>query len=144
MLYDNVTSVLTGAYYDKTRIRIFYGDTQTGIDNLEYSEIIGYVKIVNCKGKKVFALFPYKNSKCGLPILSNKVIKITINCKTVYQTPNYQTPEFYIQESTVNGKPWFYLFKKIDNVPYYGNAKRENCVNEIAFFLGKTNKHKWN
>lgn len=137
---DTVINQLENARLNRYRIRLFYGDINTGRDWLEVYNTIGYIG--RSTGKiKIPILIYNSRSLGGGAILDHCIIKITVDRETVYKNKNYQTPEFYIEESTLNNKPWFHLYRKGENVPYFGNAKRENCVNEIAFFLGKTNKH---
>ena len=90
---DRVKQVLTSCYNRKNRIRIVYGDTETGISWLDEYEILGYVG--KSTGIKPVALL-INNSRSfgGGSILTGSILKI-IDTKTkqvMFQHENYIIP----------------------------------------------------
>jgi hypothetical protein len=73
------------------RVRIFYGDAETGRDWLEEYDTIGYI------GRSTGSIKPplmiaNVRSICGPAILDNCIVKITIDKSTVYSHFNYHQP----------------------------------------------------
>jgi len=83
-----VIEILENSRINKTRIRIFYGN-ESGKDWKEYHDIIG--RIGRSGGmNKIPLLLKTKRSIGGCGISDNRIIKITIDKKTVYQHKCYK------------------------------------------------------
>lgn len=105
-----VNHVLLNARDSHMRIRVFYGDPETGRDWCEEFDTIGYVG--KSTGKEpVPLLIPFRNSLGGSPINTEHILKITLSCnpkEVLYQHPNYKKPVTVINSATnslyINGK----------------------------------------
>ena len=73
------------------RIRIFFGDKETGKDWNEFYDTIGYV---GCSSGliKIPLMIHNTRSTGGGAILDHCIVKITVDKKTVYQHPKYHCP----------------------------------------------------
>ena len=73
------------------RIRIFFGDKETGKDWNEFYDTIGYVG--RSTGLiKIPLMIHNTRSTGGGAILDHCIVKITVDKKTVYQHPKYHCP----------------------------------------------------
>ena len=73
------------------RIRIFFGDRETGKDWNEFYDTIGYVG--RSTGLiKIPLMIHNTRSTGGGAILDHCIVKITVDKKTVYQHPKYHCP----------------------------------------------------
>ena len=73
------------------RIRIFFGDRETGKDWNEFYDNIGYVG--RSTGLiKIPLMIHNTRSTGGGAILDHCIVKITVDKKTVYQHPKYHCP----------------------------------------------------
>ena len=73
------------------RIRIFFGDKETGKDWNEFYDTIGYVG--RSSGLiKIPLMIHNTRSTGGGAILDHCIVKITVDKKTVYQHPKYHCP----------------------------------------------------
>ena len=140
---DSVIQRLERARKNHYRIRIFYGDSESGRDLLEVCDVIGYIGR-SCGNIKIPIILNNSRSCWGGAIITDSIVKITIDRETVYQHKNYKTPRFRIEESVLNNKPWFNLYEQGESVSCFGNAKRSNVEHEILFFTGKVNTHRYN
>ena len=89
---DKVCSILAnyvGCRYQ--RVRVFYGNTESGKDWCECYDVIGYIGR-SCGSIKIPLLIPTKNSLGGGGILDHCIVKITIDKRVVYEHPKYHCP----------------------------------------------------
>ena len=93
---DKVRGVLENARKYGDRIRVFYGDPETGRDWCEEHGVMGYVAR-SVGPEKVYILLANSRAIGGLPILVDNVIKVTIDKRVVYQHPKYNLGEFEIR-----------------------------------------------
>jgi hypothetical protein len=84
---------------NKQRIRIFYGNTETGEDWCEEYDIMGYVGR-STGSIKIPILLNNISSAGGAGILDHCIVKITIDKKTIYQHPKYHISKMTIKECT--------------------------------------------
>lgn len=94
---DRVIQILDGAMKNHKRIRVFYGDTETGRDWCEFFDTIGYVSR-SCGNVKIPLLLNNSRSIGGTSILDGSIVKITIDKVVVYQHLNY-----HLDESKLDG-----------------------------------------
>jgi len=84
-------------YYARSRerIRLFYGDSETGHDWMEEYDIMGYIG--RSTGPKPAALL-INNARSlgGLAILTACIVKITVDKRTIYHHQNYHIPDLSI------------------------------------------------
>ena len=120
---QRVCEILSNAYNTKTRIRVFYGDPETGTDwNEEYSTI---GTVGRSTGQyKIPLLISNSRSYGGGSILDHCIVKITIDKKTVYQHPKYNTAQITTAKNRV-----------LKNGEVYANCKNENTALRLAEFL---------
>ena len=85
---NKVIEVLENARKSESRIRIFYGDTITGEDWLEDYDTIGIVGRT-CGNIKSPILLKRKNSTGGGRILTENIVKITIDKRIYYIHDKY-------------------------------------------------------
>lgn len=93
-----VINALTYAYDSNTRIRLFYGDNETGCDWLEENDIVGTVG--RSIGEQKIPLLVPQNSNGGGGILTLCIVKMQ-NVETgrvMYEHPLYNQNEFNIVE----------------------------------------------
>lgn len=129
-------SVLERARKEKIRIRIFYGDKETGKDWMEWFDTIGLIGRSN-GNIKVPILLKNKNSFGGGAILDNAIVKITIDKKTVYKHPKYYLPELKIVEAKGSDEGYSVLAdgKSIANCKYF-----QESTNIVAYLQGYRNR----
>ncbi len=131
---DDVCNILAKYCGDKNqRIRIFYGNTDTGKDWFESYDTIGYVG-KSCGDIKIPLLIPHRNSTGGCPILDYRIVKITIDKKVVYEHPLYNCP-IDIRCNEI----WDF-----ENEQCIFVGKNEmSAIKEYDFFKGLRNRHNY-
>ena len=83
-----VIKVLTDAYLNSYRIRLFLGDQETGEDWGEDCDIMGYIG--RTTGTRKIPILVYsKRCTGGGAIFTDSIVKITFNRKVLYQHPKY-------------------------------------------------------
>lgn len=85
---DKVISALNRARNCDSRIRVFYGNPETGKDWCEEHDVIGYVGL-SMGPLKVPLLVPYRNSRGGPTILLSNVVRMTMDKVEIYRHPKY-------------------------------------------------------
>ena len=110
---DAVIRVLENAMRTNKRIRIFYGDTETGRDWMEIYDTIGTIGR-SCGQNKIPLLIKNSRSYGGCAILTDCIVKITIDKEVVYKHPKYYLPEMEIKEAndTLKADGYFYSVRK--------------------------------
>lgn len=136
---DRVIEILENARQNGTRIRIWYGNTETGRNWMDVFDTVG--RIGRSTGMyKIPLLIKTERSTGGMAILDNCIVKITIDKQTVYQHPKFHTPEMEIREASEELKEKGYFF-----TVFVGNQETRSCKtrkqaeNEILFHMGKRN-----
>ena len=131
---DEVCNILAKYCGDKNqRIRIFYGNTDTGKDWFEAYDTIGYVG-KSCGDIKIPLMLPKRNSTGGCPILDCRIIKITIDKKVVYEHPLYNCP------IDIRGNE-IWDFEE-DKRIFVGKSEIAT-IKEYDFFKGLRNRHNY-
>lgn len=137
---DAVIRVLENAMRTNKRIRIFYGDTETGRDWMEIYDTIGTIGR-SCGQNKIPLLIKNSRSYGGGAILTHCIVKITIDKEVVYKHPKYYLPEMEIKEArdTLKADGYFYsVFADGQNT--YNCKTLKQAENEVAFHKGLRNK----
>lgn len=135
-----VIKILEGAIRRKERVRIFYGDIETGRDWIEINDTIGTIGR-SCGRNKIPLLIKNSRSYGGSAILDNCIIKITIDKRVVYQNPEYYLPKMEIREAKddLKAKGYFYsIFADGNNM--YNCKSLKQAENKIAFYKELRNK----
>jgi len=85
---ESVINILLDAMKHKDRIRIFFGDAESGTDWCETFDTMGTIGL-SCGPNKVPLLIHSIRSMGGDAISTDSIVKITRNKKVIYQHPNY-------------------------------------------------------
>ena len=108
---DSVINVLLDAMKYKDRIRVFFGDAESGTDWCETYDTMGTIGL-SYGPTKVPLLIHSIRSMGGDAIATDSIVKITRNKKVIYQHPNYNCDiKFngdYIVDSNCKDKTYFY------------------------------------
>ena len=132
---NEIIGILDRVLNTKQRIRVFYGDINTGICWNDEFETMGYVK--RSTGRiKIPLLIPKVNSFGGGGLLDHCIIRITQDKKVLYSHPNFTTGEWEIKEVKKE-----YPFDAYNNLS--GNSAsfktRKQAERYIQFITGKKN-----
>lgn len=139
LAYDK-DQILDGAMKNHERIRVFYGDTETGCDWMEIYDTIGYVSR-SCGNVKIPLLIKNSRSIGGTGILDDSIVKITIDKVIVYQQSNYRLPNMEIREASDNLKAIGYNYSTFEDGKNDFNCKTmKQAENHIDFLKGKRNR----
>lgn len=91
-----VVAVLEASRQHDIRIRLFYGDVETGRDWMEEYETMG--RVGRSVGPiKIPILLKQRNSNGGTAILDDCIVKITAHGETLYQHPKYHQPSLSLR-----------------------------------------------
>lgn len=137
---DKIIQILDDAIENHCRIRVFYGDTKTGRDWMEIYDTIGYVGR-SCGKVKVPLLIKNRRSYSGCSILTDNIVKITIDKFVVYQHLNYHLPDMEIREACDSLKAIGYNYSTFaDGKNDYNCTTMKQAENHIDFLKGKRNR----
>lgn len=138
---EKVINALEYARKNNRRIRIYFGDTESGQSWYEEHDVMGYVK--RSLGKiKIPLLIPRKDSHGGIAILDNCIVKIvdTRSKTTLYEHESFRVGEFELYENNNELKEKGYLYGvKIDGKNYANFKTKEQAKRWIAFMKGERN-----
>jgi hypothetical protein len=133
---QEVINILEDARQNRSRIRIFFGDTITGEDWKEENYIMGYIGR-STGSIKIPLLVNNSSSHGGGALLDHCIVKITVDKYTVYQHENYYLGECSILESGIKEYP-FSVF--IDLKCQANFETKEKAENYIKFLKGERNR----
>lgn len=134
---SRVSTLLNNLKMSQQRVRLVYGDTDTGKDWLEEYDVIG---TIGCSTgiNKIPLLIKNSRSTGGGSILDHCILKIVdVKSKRVlYQHEKYVSPDFTIQYGTSIGHGYNYAV--LCNGSVQANFKTEKqAKNYIDFMLCK-------
>ena len=113
---ESVINILLDAMEHKDRIRIFFGNAESGTDWCETYDTMGTIG-TSCGMTKVPLLIHSIRSMGGDAILTDSIVKITRNKKVIYKHPDYncniKIDGDYIVDN--NGKNVSYFWTKDEN-----------------------------
>jgi hypothetical protein len=99
---NEVKTILEKHCHKNTRLRLYYGDQKTGADWREEHDTLG--TIGRSTGQKhIPLLIATSRSFGGQAILTNCIVKITLNKRVLYQHENYHLGTITSKESTDEG-----------------------------------------
>ena len=108
---ESVIKILLDAIKNRYRIRIFFGDDESGSDWCETYDTIGTIGL-SYGPAKVPLLVHSVRSMGGDAILTDCIVKITRNKKVIYQHPKYNCDIIfdgdYIVDSNDKDKTYFF------------------------------------
>jgi hypothetical protein len=111
------------------RLRLYYGDTETGRCWMEEHDTIGYIG--RSTGQiKIPLLIKNSRSWGGGAILDNCIIKITVDGVTLYEHPLFNMPVVTVNND-YSGHGWQVLF----DGEIYANCKTETQAKRLAAFM---------
>ena len=136
---QEVINILERSRENRTKIRVFYGDKETGRDWMEEHDTMGHVG--RSTGEiKIPLLIAKKSSYGGIALLDHSIIKITIDKKTVYQHPNYKEPQLRSVEPSEELKQKGYTNSVICEGKNVANFRSpEKTEKYIKFMKGQRN-----
>ena len=137
---NDVIKILEKARKERTRVRLFFGDTFSGADWLEEYETIGYVGR-SCGNCKIPILLSKENSSGGGAILTDCIVRITIDKKEAYRNKKYVLPKLKVLkngENTQNDYPYVVFSEDKQNVVALCKS-REKAERLAAFLRGERN-----
>ena len=128
---QRVMDIIQNAINNRTRIRVFYGDKETGKDWLEAYDTIGRISR-SCGSVRMPILINNKRSVGGCIVPTDCIVKITIDKQVVYQHPKYHCPV----ERRGND-----VYDTEENKCIFHTTSEANAERELQFFLGNRNAH---
>ena len=113
------------------RLRLFYGDTETGKDWREVWDTVGYIG--RSTGRvKIPLLIARADSIGGRAILDHCIVKITLGKVTIYQHPKYYCP-IELKGTDIHDS-------ETGEIIFHCDSEKA-ARNEYNFFMGLTNRH---
>ena len=120
------------------RVRLFFGDPETGRDHLEEHDVVG--RVSRSMGPiRVPLLISKANSFGGMALLTAHIVRI-VDAETKrerYRHPLYRTPEFTVQPASATAAASGYPTAVLSGGVVRGNFKSEDHAQKwIAFMTG--------
>ena len=132
-----VVRILENKRQSRDRIRMFYGDQQTGKDWKEEWDNIG--RIGRSTGNvKIPLLIKTARSRGGSGILDHCIVKIQSNGTTLYSHPSYHLGEMNVTETPAAEYKYHVFF---DGTEHAAFKTKEKMQRYIDFITGKSNRH---
>jgi len=136
---ETVKTVLTECYNNQCRIRIWYGDTDTGASWLDEYDTMGTIGRSTGQQKTPLLI---KNSRSigGGGILCHCIIRIDIinSRRTIYEHPLFYVPTLGVYPNLDEDTKTKYPFIVLKNGTIQARLKKEKqAYNYIDFMLGK-------
>ncbi len=126
----NVVAQLERARETGARVRLFYGDTETGKDWKEEHDVTGTVG--RSTGTIKIPLLIYSRRSMGGPaILDHCIVRLFVNQAEVYKHPGYKLPTVIIKPSSVeNYSAALYLDGEL-----YANCRTGGQADRLSAFM---------
>ena len=132
---EKVMDILCNFCHTDTRIRIFYGNKNTGKDWCEIYDTIGYIG-KSCGTQKIPLLINNKRSLGGNGILTDCILKITVGKQVLYNHPKY-----HLNLCIKKAGEYFQIVRKFTKEVLY-NCKDENStIRNYNYLLGIRNNY---
>ncbi len=133
---SEVVNILESAKANRQRIRVFYGDTETGRDWMEEYDVIG------CIGRstgriKIPLLLKSTKSDGGGALLDDCIVKITIDKRVVYQHPKYYLGALTIRHSESSKYPYGVF---CDGAVHANFKSLDRATKYVLFLKGESNR----
>jgi hypothetical protein len=134
------TPVIEGLERSRTegaRIRLFYGDTDTGRDWCEENDVRGTVGR-SAGTIRIPLLLKSSRSSGGGAILDACIIRLQVAGREVYRHPKYQVPDLAVIPASEKLRGRGYLFTVTRDGDEFANFKtRDRADRYVAFLLGE-------
>lgn len=140
---QGVISAIVGAYHRGERVRLFYGDKQTGVDWGEEYDTMGTI------GKStghisIPLLINNTRSMGGGALLDDSIVKITVDKRVVYKHPNYSVMSYAVKQGNPTEWGEWYVYRKhpiTGKIDHSATFKtEEKAYKYVDFMLGKSNR----
>ena len=136
---DKVKAALVDCYHSKARIRVWYGDTDTGVSWLEEYDTIG---TIGRSGGQVKIPLLIKNSRSigGCGILCHCIIRIDVigSKRTIYKHPLFNVPTLGVYPNLDDETKVQYPFIVLKNGTIQARFKTEKqAYKYIDFMIGR-------
>ena len=144
---DEVVRVLQEAINQTYRMRIFYGDPETGRDWCEEHGMIGYVRRSN--GRIKVPILLYRRDTMGAPaIMDHRIVKIVRVTrpslkyhKGTFKTVEYQHPKYHLPGNILSGID--FTQRKGSKMYFAGYIKPDNSLEVMARFEEEKKAEAW-
>jgi len=135
---EAVCNILQRAMDNKDRIRVFYGDADTGRVWLEEHDTIGYIGR-STGNSKIPLLIKNTRSLGGGALLDNCIVRITKGLKDLYKHPNYIEPRLDVEPifNPTEGNRWYVSDNGVLVATFETETKAKNYRD---FMEGKRNR----
>ena len=136
---SKVKTVLTECYNNQCRVRIWYGDTNTGMSWLEEYDTMGAIGRSTGQ-QKIPLLVKNSRSNGGSGILCHCIIRIDVigSRRTIYEHPSFTVPTLGVypnlDEDTKTKYPFIVLK---DNELQARFKSRKSAYNYVYFMTGE-------
>lgn len=136
---DKVKVALIDCYHSKARVRVWYGDTDTGVSWLEEYDTIG---TIGRSGGQVKIPLLLKNARSsgGGGVLCHCIIRIDVisSKRTIYEHPLFYVPVLTVAINTDKDTKNKYPFIVLKNNEVQARFKSEKqATNYIGFMTGE-------
>ena len=136
---DKVKTVLTDCYNKQYRVRLWYGDTKTGLSWMDEYDVIGTIGRSTGK-QKIPLLIKNSRSSGGGGILCHSIIRIDVisSKRTIYEHPLFYVPLLTVATNNDNdtkNKCPFIVLK--DNELQARFKSEKQAYNYIDFMTGE-------
>ncbi len=135
----SVIGILDNAINTGVKLRIWYGDKDTGRDWMEVHGVYG--RIGRSTGTvKIPLLIKTSRSLGGGAICDDCIVKITSDKSVLYQHPKFYQPKFHIEEASDYLKSLGYQYSVFAGADIIRNCKTYKAAErEVAFHKGIRN-----
>jgi len=135
---DKVKTVLTECYNNQCRVRIWYGDTDTGLSWMDEYDVVGTIGR-SAGQQKIPLLIKNSRSSGGGGILCHCIIRIDVisSRRTIYEHPLFDVPTLGVYPNLDEDTKTEYPFIVSKNNELQARFKSEKqATNYIDFMLG--------
>lgn len=91
-----VISILENARLLRKRIRVFYGDPETGENWNEENDVVGHIGSSMGPARKIPILLPLSTSIGGSAILCDRILAVKDKGRWLYRHPKFVTPKMRV------------------------------------------------
>lgn len=136
---DKVKECIEHCYNSKLRIRLWYGDTKTGVSWLEEYDVVGTIGRSGGQ-QKIPLLIKNSRSSGGGGILCHCIIRIDVinSRRTIYEHPSFHVPTLGVYPNLAEDTKTKYPFIVLKYGTIQARFKsRKSAYNYVDFMTGK-------
>lgn len=136
---DKVKKVLTECYNNQCRVRIWYGDTDTGLSWMEEHDVTGTIGRSTGQ-QKIPLLIKNSRSSGGSGILCHCIVRIDVisSKRTIYEHPLFDVPTLGVYPNLDEDTKIEYPFIVLKYGTRQARFKNKNSAhNYVDFMTGK-------